>query len=127
LKALDISKVEFSPRDRKMNINIPQHLTRDLVKLDGVIRSDGSVMYKKGDHHNDVSIFGHSDDDRLFFLYYVIPLIKKVHGDVPVKIHKYPSSGQCLKIEVHSKAVASFWNKIMKIQDEIGWNKNYLL
>jgi DNA-binding HxlR family transcriptional regulator len=114
LERLDTSKVEFSQKDRRKELKIPKYITSDLARLDGIIRSDGNVVYGK-DHHNDVSIFGHSVNDKPFLLYYVVPIIKKVHGNVPIKIHKYPSSGQCLKVEIHSKAIASFYNKVMNI------------
>lgn len=111
---ISTSQAEFSWSDKKRGIKIPQLLSQDMAALDGIIRSDGSVVYGQ-DHHNDVIIFGHSQDDLPFLSFYVPSLIQKVHGKVPIKIHKYPSAGKCLRVEVHSKAIASFWNKVMKI------------
>jgi hypothetical protein len=111
---LDISKVKYPKNKNRKGIKIPKFLTPELAELDGIIRSDGSIFYGK-DHHNDVIIYGHSSEDLLFMKYQVAPLLLKVHGKIPIKFHKYPSAGNCLRLEIHSKAIASFWNKTMNV------------
>ena len=110
---LQISKVEYS-RTYKRKVLIPRIVTPELAELDGIIRSDGTVVYGK-DHHNDLIIFGDSLEELPFLKYFVKPLIEKVHGKIPIKLNIYPSQKSCVRLEVHSKAIASFWNKVMGI------------
>jgi hypothetical protein len=47
---LQISQVEYS-KTYKRKVLIPRIVTPELAELDGIIRSDGTVVYGK-DHHS---------------------------------------------------------------------------
>ena len=76
---LDISEIEFSNKDRKRNILIPNKITKELAELIGIIMGDGSTGIYKGNGytHYEIRLYGHKKEDLNYYNKIVDKLFKK--------------------------------------------------
>ncbi len=106
----DTSKIEYSWKDKKKGIVLPEKMTPDLAYLVGVHIGDGcmNIYKRKGQVDYYYSLCGHEINDRLFHNSIMIPLFKKLFN---IEAKSRMNSPGCCMLGVRSKALVTFLNQ----------------
>tara|TARA_Y100000310_G_scaffold231700_1_gene234351 strand:- start:44061 stop:44879 length:819 start_codon:yes stop_codon:yes gene_type:complete len=113
---LDLSKVEFSPKDIRNEIKLPTKLTSDLAYLMGLHLGDGSMnMYKRKTIDYLISYTGHLIDEEEFHMKIIRTLFKKLFNKKTKLILDKRKNHSSLKTYFRSKAILTFFNKSLKL------------
>jgi hypothetical protein len=108
---LDLSKVEFSKRDKWLNVKVPGILTSKLAYETGIHIGDGSLPhFKSWPNIYRIYYSGNSVNDLSFFENVLKPLIKELYNK-DVRVVK-KRKNEC-KIEFGSKAIFTFKSKVL--------------
>ena len=119
---LDLSKVDFSRKDIKLNIKIPKKLTKKLVYFIGIHVGDGTLSFNKSKHNYIIGYTGHFIDEYSFHQETLIPLIKYLFNkDVQIKkdLRKNRNS---VRTYLKSKAIFTFLSHTIGLT--VGSKKN---
>jgi hypothetical protein len=103
----DISKIEYSWKDKKKGIILPEKMTSELAYLVGVHIGDGTMnIYQR---KNQVDYFyelcGHAVNDKLFHDSIMLPLFEKLFN---IETKDRANSLGCIGINIRSKAFVTF-------------------
>lgn len=105
---------EFSRKDIKRKITIPNKLTTDLAEDIGVQIGDGSIQSKfnkRGTRYYIIYFCGNITEDVPYLRYFIIPLKKRLFN-LNLKLFSHKKAGTCY-IKTESKALFSFYTKII--------------
>src|SRR3989344_6702904 len=111
---LDLSKIEFSRKDIKDNIIIPNILTIELAYLIGIHIGDGSMnIYKRkncNSHDYKISYSGHLIDEKGFHKVIIKSLFELIFNKKTKIILDEREKHSCLKTYLTSKAILTFFH-----------------
>lgn len=99
----------FSREDSKRNIFLPKEFSEKLAEELGIMAGDGHLTTKKKDYG--IIIYGHYIDDMDYYTGFVVPLFKDLYNITP-SIKKIPKTENGMRLEMWSKAVFKFHNKM---------------
>src|SRR3989339_1705505 len=113
---LDLSKVEFSRNDIRLNINTPKSLNDELAYFIGIHIGDGCLgNYKSSKYCMEYS--GHLIDEKDFYSREFKELFKKLFNkDIKIK-EVIREKRNCIKLSCKSKAIFTFINKVIAINE----------
>lgn len=116
----NLSKVEYSNRDKIRDVKLPKILTTELAELMGILTGDGHIGIYKGRTkygnyvHYEIKFAGHWLDDREYYENAVNILFQKLFN-TKLKVRNHNGKGNMLDAVIHSKAISSFIRNILKL------------
>jgi hypothetical protein len=111
---LDLSEVKYNWNDKKIGIKIPTYLTEELAYFLGFHTGDGYMRIKKGkDSRFRVQYDGHHNNDYLWYIQFIKPLIKKVFNK---EVSVLKTTNGTVRIAIGSKAIITFLHKSCGLQ-----------
>jgi hypothetical protein len=111
----DTSNVEFSEKDIKNHIRIPKHLTPELAYLIGVHVGDGCMTFDKEKNDRYISYTGHIIDEREFHQTIIKNAFEILFNKETKITFDRRENHSCIRTYLRSKAIFTFFNKIIKI------------
>lgn len=111
---LKIKRIEFSNRDLKRKIKLPDKITPKLAELIGVIIGDGNIYMKKSRY--ELHIYGDIKEDEDYHKRVILKLFKELFNLNTESKEKYFKTNSCRRIDIKSKAIISFFNKIIGLK-----------
>lgn len=113
MKEFNIDKIDFSTKDLKRKISVPNTLTPELSELIGAIIGDGNLYIKNS--RFELHIYGDIEEDRNYHKQ-IIKLFKKLFNLDTQSKEKYFKKASCRRIDIKSKAIAYFFWKIVGLK-----------
>jgi intein/homing endonuclease len=105
---LDLSKVEFSRKDRIKGITIPNALDENLAELIGFHIGDGHLRFVPPEYK--ITFSGHKHKDKQYYEQHLNPMLRKLFG-VPFSFTESKKSNE-FRLYMDSKAIATLWRNV---------------
>lgn len=114
LTKLDVSKIEFSRKDKLKGIKLPTKLTCNLAEDVGIHIGDGTMGIYSNPHGIDYyyKVCGHPKDDREWYDDFIVPLKAKLFN---LNVEPKDFSDGTYSVQFRSKAVVLFYNTVIGI------------
>ena len=110
----DLTKVEFSPHDRKKGLRLPSKLTPELAEDVGFHIGDGYMKYTPIKSNYQFSYSGGLDDEN-YFKNILIPRKLKLFNIKNAKM-RFSNQSNSIIFCFYSKAVLEFYRDVLKVE-----------
>lgn len=112
---LNLSNVQFSKKDIRLDIKLPKYLTAELAYLIGVHIGDGTLVSKPNECHYVIGYTGHLIDEYYYHKNVLIPLIKKLFNKKVHAVEDKRERKTSVRTYFNSKAIFTFLSNVIKL------------
>ena len=115
MEKLDLSKVEFSKNDLKINVTLPKILDNKLAYFAGIHIGDGFMNYYRKYYYS-IAYSGHLIDENDFYKNYFWNMFKNFFNKKLFIYERFRIKKQSIDLSTQSKAIFTFLNTSLGIK-----------